>query len=99
MVRDLSFTGVGLFTRNVRAASYAQGDVVIVRVGLPEPYGLVELPGIVRHNGPARGDRESMNIGIELLQDGEWRAFESAHDRVRAYVMELQRNRLGEEAA
>jgi c-di-GMP-binding flagellar brake protein YcgR len=98
-VRDLSFTGVGLLSRNPRAAAFQPGEIVIVRADLLDPYGHVELAGIVRHVGPIRGDHAVSNVGVELLQEGAWRSFEGANDRVRAYVMELQRSRLGEEAA
>lgn len=98
-VRDLSLTGARFGAEIADASFLAKGDLVRVRIVLPEPDGAVELPAIVRYTTDSTGRAAQRLIGVEFLRGREWRHFESALDVVRRYVMEQQRGRLGKEAA
>lgn len=68
--------------------------LVLAQFVLPEGWGLVGLPGIIRHVDESGAD--GIELGIEFLSVPAWHSFHGARERIRQYVTSETRARLPE---
>lgn len=88
LVRDLSVLGAGITSDDASIVERVrQGQFVLCRFGLPEEWGNVEVPAVVRYVRPyPSAGRPGYRVGLKFLSDPLWKAYQQGLETLCRYA-------------
>ncbi len=93
-IGDISFSGARVTTADESVmVSCPEGSLIACSIQLPEEWGEVEIPALVRRieSRHMETDEHEVHLGIEFLAFLAAKEFESALEQIRQYVLSVQR--------